>query len=267
MITYASIDYSHTGKLNGRKTNAAFMGFPSDLGSTKRSGQSSAPGHVRYYSHMDSGIYPDVSGLQMKSFSGTICDAGDVVPSTRNLAEYLADVADNVEEVSKNTGTLIGIGGDDSVCYGFVEGLHRNHGRLGLVHYDAHTDTYGELEDPLDHGNWVSRVSKDFNISITQRFCREVSDRPSLTDDLSGLPIVVALDMDAFDPSAAPGVGFPVPFGPTSRELIEDMALFVRGIKVVGVCITELVPDRDQNGITAILASNVINRILMLLHS
>ena len=44
------------------------------------------------------------------------------------------------------------IGGDHFVTYPVLRSYAKKHGPLSLVHFDAHSDTWGEEQQRLDHG-------------------------------------------------------------------------------------------------------------------
>ncbi len=66
--------------------------------------------------------------------------------------------------------------------------------------------------------------------------------------------IYLSIDMDAFDPSFAPGVSTPEPFGINPRILLELFREIVD--RVVALDIVEVVPDADK--VTQTLAAKLI---------
>ncbi len=72
----------------------------------------------------------------------------------------------------------------------------------------------------------------------------------------------ITLDLDAFDPAAAPGVGSPEPDGlrvSAVRDGLRRLACS-RGLRALEIA--EYNPDRDRHGITARLISDVIGDLL-----
>ena len=256
MLTYGNCVYSKNGRVSGKKTDVAVIGLISDLGATTRSGQSSGPSLVRRNANISSWIYP------RNRFSGLICDTGNVVPSSRNIDEYLEDVAWHVADTAKNTKCVLAIGGDDSVNYGVVKGLIEHHGPISMLHYDAHVDMYGDADESIDHSNWVRHIKKDSDVKIRQFGTRAPSNEYPLDDELGSRPLLISIDMDVLDPSYAPGVACPCPFGISPTELINDALLMSSGMKIVGISVSEIVPARDLNFHTSILASEIVSRIL-----
>jgi arginase len=67
----------------------------------------------------------------------------------------------------------------------------------------------------------------------------------------------VSLDLDAFDPADAPGVGTPEPGGIGASELLDAWADLTRSSLCVGAEIVEYNPHRDRAGRTARLISTL----------
>lgn len=250
MLTYAGAKYDPEGQ-----GELIVVGLPSDLGADTRAGQGNAPTHIRYHAIMPVGVFPYVP------YGGVVVDAGDVVPITRDNAYYLDDVRTNISELADDGSIVLALGGDDSVTYGVVMGLVDVFEQVGVLHYDAHVDMDMDDNIGIDHSNWVTRASE--YAPFKQRFCREVSMSMPLDQDIpDDAPLLIAVDMDVFDPAFASGVAVPVPFGPTPQNVLADILTQIGDRPVVGICITEVLPERDVDGRTAVLASYLVNRIL-----
>jgi agmatinase len=80
-----------------------------------------------------------------------------------------------------------------------------------------------------------------------------------LAEALDGLPqrIYVTIDLDALDPSCAPGVGTPEPDGLSFHELLDALEAVLDGRTLVGADVVELCPARDD-GRTARLAARLV---------
>ena len=76
----------------------------------------------------------------------------------------------------------------------------------------------------------------------------------------------VTLDIDAFDPSIAPGTGTPSHGGFLYYEVLELLDGLAKRGPIVGLDLVEVAPDYDPTGTTTTLAAqilmNVIGRIL-----
>ncbi|MGA9395733.1 MAG: arginase [Azonexus sp.] len=72
----------------------------------------------------------------------------------------------------------------------------------------------------------------------------------------------ITLDLDAFDPTSAPGVGSPEPGGLAIREVRAGLQKLTASEKLRALEIVEYNPDRDRCGITAKLIADVIADLL-----
>lgn len=68
----------------------------------------------------------------------------------------------------------------------------------------------------------------------------------------------VSLDLDAFDPADAPGVGTPAPGGIPAAGFIAPWKELTRGSACVGIEIVEYNPARDRSGRTARLMQDLV---------
>jgi arginase family enzyme len=84
---------------------------------------------------------------------------------------------------------------------------------------------------------------------------------PDIVPVLDG-PLYISVDLDGFDPGAAPGVAHLEPGGLTVREVLA--LLFRQTAPLVGADIVELHPPRDPTGVTAILAAKLVRELAAL---
>ena len=74
------------------------------------------------------------------------------------------------------------------------------------------------------------------------------------------------MDIDAFDPSIAPGTGTPSHGGFLYYEVLELLAGLAARQRVVGIDLVEVAPDHDAGDVTSVLAAqlllNLIGRVL-----
>jgi guanidinopropionase len=77
-------------------------------------------------------------------------------------------------------------------------------------------------------------------------------------------PTYVSFDIDALDPSYAPGTGTPEVGGFTNREAVFMLRL-MRGLNIVGADMVEVSPPFDPSGYTAYNGANVMWEILCIM--
>jgi arginase family enzyme len=125
-------------------------------------------------------------------------------------------------------------------------------------------------ENPLPEGGgrgWAKSSARRTN-SI-----RQASDHPFDTEGQAALaafvraigshPCYLSFDIDCVDPAFAPGTGTPSVGGFTSAEAL-DLVRACKGANLVGADVVEVLPDRDPQGITALLAAHVAFEVLSL---
>ena len=78
-------------------------------------------------------------------------------------------------------------------------------------------------------------------------------------------PVYLTFDIDALDPSAAPGTGTPVVGGP-STDFARKVLIALRGINIVGADMVEVLPDKDFSNITCIAAATLAQDLMYLLN-
>lgn len=173
------------------------------------------------------------------------------------------------------------LGGDHSVTLPIVRAHCRHFSGLTIVHIDAHSDLYDELDgDRLSHACPFSRIMEEglvarlvqLGIRTLNEHQRQQADRfgvevlemsrwrleDGLPGDLEG-PIYLSLDLDALDPAFAPGVSHPEPGGFSTRELLDILQTLPSPL--IGADIVELNPLRDVHDLTARVAAKMLKEI------
>lgn len=210
--------------------------------------------------------------------------------SDRSQMKYLGALAletddefDRIRRVSAEAFRLgkrpLFIGGDHSVTYPVLAGLHEVSGPVHVVHVDAHPDLYDRLLDnPLSHASPFARIMEQgYARSLTQygirtltphqreqvrRFgvrCHEMRHHRQWPPPQGDGPVYVSLDLDALDPAFVPGVAHQEPGGMSVRDVL-DVLGWVEG-PVVGGDVVEYHPARDIQGTTAIVAAKLVREL------
>jgi len=263
--------------------DAAFVviGVPYDATSSYRSGAKDGPAAIRRASYnfelwlLELGI--DIEDIPFHDWG----DIGEVFSP-----DALVDaVAEAVREVASKRGRVpILIGGEHNATEGAVRALHEVHPDIRVISLDAHTDFRKEyLDEPRSHACAMRRVSDIVGVGrvavagVRSSSREEQEDASELgyafftadavrergldavVDDLLARtgkgPLYFTLDLDVIDPSSAPGVQTPEPWGLTPldiRRVIDRLAPHV-----VGMDIMECAPAHD-GGQTALLAARLL---------
>jgi agmatinase len=171
------------------------------------------------------------------------------------------------------------LGGDHSVTYPIIAGLHAVRGSLTIVHFDAHPDLYDELlGNRLSHASPFARILENglasdlwqFGIRTlnphqraqVERFgvrCHEMRHHASWPLPTLPGPLYVSIDLDALDPAFAPGVAHREPGGLSVRQVLDLLARLPG--PVVGADVVEYLPQRDVGDITAVVAAKLAREL------
>jgi len=253
------------------------VGIPFDAASSFLRGPAQAPAKIRAAFHSDSANYFSERGIDLSDHSNWL-DAGDL-----DLASD-ENVVDSIEkEVNKLFGQnhrVLTLGGDHSVTYPVVKAVEKKHGKLNILHIDAHGDLYDSFEgNRYSHACPFARImEEELAVRLVQvgirtlsthqrdqaaRFGVEIIEMKDWSNTIQFQfegPVYLSLDIDAIDPAFAPGVSHCEPGGFTSREVIS----IIQKLKgnLVGADLVEFNPTRDPTGITEMLAAKLFKELL-----
>jgi len=274
-----------------KDVDVLIFGAPFDGGTSFRPGARFGPRGVRVASALTRGFHPD-PGLDLFDYL-RCADGGDVATVPLSLDESLLRIAARTEEIARAGAVPAMVGGDHTVTLGALRGLARVHGPLGLVHFDAHSDTYGPawgfdvhhgtifrnaveegllrtgdviqvgIRGPLTEAHDLAFAEKSkFEIVFVDEIKRDLeATRQKLAAFSARGPVYVSFDLDCIDPAYAPGTGTPVPGGLTSYEALA-LARSLVGLDIVGLDVVEISPDHDPTGNTALLAATILAQLL-----
>lgn len=279
--------------------DVAIMGAPFDCGTQWRSGTRFGPrsireastlfafGHAGAYDHEDDRVYLDGTG-------GRIVDIGDADIVHTDTERSHANIEAGVRAILAAGALPVVLGGDQSINIPCIRAFD-DQPPMHLIQIDAHLDFVDERQGVRHgHGNPMRRAAEQPYITgMTQIGIRNVSStaregyadaREFGSDILSvrqvrklgldalleripaGVNYYLSIDIDAFDPSLAPGTGTPSHGGFLYYEILELLAALAARGRVAGIDLVEVAPDYDLAKITPILAAqlllNFIGRIL-----
>ncbi|KYF52090.1 agmatinase [Sorangium cellulosum] len=275
--------------------DVAVVGVPYDGGTSYRSGARLGPRRIREASVM---LWGYNNALAVKPLDVLkVVDYGDVNVIPPSITESMANIEARADAVLAAGATVLALGGDHSVSLPLMRAHARKFGPLGVVHFDAHPDTWHREfdEQPYSHGTSFRRAIEEKIIdpsryvqvglrgptpeAVDWQWARERGVRAITMDDVAELglpavvrmmrealrgPIYVSLDIDAADPAFAPGTGTPEVGGFTSREMLQ-LVRGLRGVELVGCDLVEVCPPYDHGDITSILAANLAFELLSLM--
>lgn len=269
----------------------AVAGVPFDIGTTNRAGARFGPAAVRAASRML------VDGANPSGWvdppNMAIADVGDFAIALGETRESLAVI----ERQAAAFDHLLTIGGDHSITLALLRALYsRRAAPVALVHFDAHVDTWPDCFGQVyGHGSVFRHAIAEglvdphrmIQIGIRSPVQKEVWDwtvRQGVTivtaedvhtQGIAGVveairrvvgeaPAYLSFDIDALDPSQAPGTGTPEVGGLFTWQA---MAILKRlaGLRWVGADVVEVLPAHDVSEITALAAASVAWQYLSLL--
>jgi agmatinase len=263
------------------RSRYVIFGVPFDCTVTYRPGQRFGPSAVRAASAQLETISPRF-GIDLEDVG--LFDLGDVGVSL-SAEEVLRSTREAVEQIVSAGKVPVCIGGEHTVTLGVLQGLG---GCDSLLVFDAHLDLRDAFMGlSLCHASWLrramdSKLAKRALVLGARGYCKEelqyASGRVDYLTPLdlrSGkgpgalLPLLseagrlyISIDIDAFDPAYAPGVGNPEPEGLSASEVF---SLFesIRPRSIVGFDVVEVCPPYDQ-GATSALAGKTIFELISL---
>ena len=252
------------------------IGLPTDRNSSFLRGPAKAPAAIRAALFSDAGNPAAECGAEIGR-EIIFDDVGDL-----DLAEAPDD--DGIIERSVTAAIRDGfvpllLGGDHSVTYPILRAIAAAHGPIEILHFDAHPDLYDALGgNRRSHASPFARIMEEglasrlVQVGIrtlnshqreqAARFSVEIVDMrnfdPASVPPMCG-PTYVSIDLDCLDPAFAPGVSHHEPGALSVRSLL-DVLHRIEG-QVVGGDVVELNPDRDINGMTAVVAAKLAKEL------
>ena len=270
----------------------ALAGVPFDGGVTNRTGARHGPREMRNQSSLMRAIH-HVSRINPYALC-SVADVGDV-PFVHGfeLAASLDDIEAFFAKIHEAGAAPISAGGDHSITLPIFRAIAAER-PLGMVHIDAHTDTWDEfLGSKFTHGapfrraveeglldpkrtvqigirgaqnteeGWSFSIEHGMRVIFMEEFTKigvdaVIAEARRVVGDG---PTYISFDVDGLDPVYAPGTGTPEVGGLTT---IEAQALLrgLRGLDLWGGDVVEVAPPFDPTGNTALVAATMMYEIL-----
>jgi agmatinase len=257
------------------------VGLPYDLATTGRAGTRSGPGAIRQSSgnlRWEENRWPwDFCVFDRIQ----LADYGDLEFPAGSHEGLFDQVAQHYEKLLTAGKTILSLGGDHFVTLPLLRAHSKVHGKLAMIHFDAHTDTYEEAGSNYNHGSMFYHAPRegiiDPNKSIQVGIRTEYTEArhqfevisAAKANDLSAEQIVdqirtrigdtpcyLTFDIDCLDPAYAPGTGTPVIGGLTTDRALKIIR-GLQGINLIGMDIVEVAPSYDHAEITSLAAATL----------
>jgi guanidinopropionase len=278
------------------KLDIAIVGVPWDGGTTNRPGARHGPRQIREMSTLMRRVH-HVSLVSPYELC-RVGDHGDTPVNPIDLHDALKRIEAFYAHLHEAGAAPLSAGGDHLVTLPILRAIARRGPPLGLVHFDAHSDTSdsyfgGEkythgtpfrraveegLIDPhrviqigvrgsiytADEKDWA--LEAGIRIVHIEEFFRlgaeaVVAEARRIAGDG---PVYVSFDVDGLDPVYAPGTGTPEIGGFSTAEA-QQMIRGLAGLDLVGGDVVEVAPPFDPSGNTALVGATMMWEILCVL--
>ena len=293
----AADDYSYSGALSflRRKytrdlsgVDVAVTGIPFDSATSNRSGARLGPRGIRAAS-------TEVAALDGFPFNFSpfdhlaVIDYGDVLLDYGYPHEVVDKIEQHARVILKSGASMLSFGGDHFVTYPLLRAHAEVHGPLSLLHFDAHSDTWDDDGERLDHGSMFLRAAREGLIVPEQSIQIGLRTQNDSTHGFNILhapkvhsmgieavveqiyavigtekPVYLTFDIDCLDPAFAPGTGTPVPGGLSSHQALSILRE-MGNLNLIAMDIVEVAPAYDHAEITALAAATLGHDYLCLL--
>lgn len=243
------------------------------------------------------GASPFVSGLKV----GDVGDV--VIQKPFNIESSHQEIQDDFGGLVEGDLLPVAVGGDHSISLPILRALAPRHaasGPLGMVHIDAHCDTGDDYFGSRFHHGAPFKIAVDEGLLDPTRVIQIGIRGTVYSDDLwkfsydSGMrvmmmdefvamtrsegiapvvadiarvvgsgPAYLSFDIDALDPSVAPGTGTPEVGGMSifdAQQLLRGLAFI--DLDLVGADLVEVSPPYDLGGLTSLAGANLLFEIL-----
>jgi agmatinase len=292
LLTYGTLPYTQDpAELAG--VDVAIVGAPMDDLVSDRPGARFGPRAIRAAScppgpQLETGV-DAMAELRM-------VDYGDAPVLPGDAGRTHAAIERTVGEVVEAGAVPVVLGGDHSIAEPDIRACARQHGPLGLVHFDTHTDTGTDVFGvEVSHGTPMYRLveqgwvdpkryvqiglrgywpgPKEFawqaERGITSFFMHDVRELgiasavERTVEVVAEGPVFASVDVDVLDPAFAPGTGTPEPGGMTSGELLWACRTVAEQLELVGADVVEVIPTAPGSAdITALVADRIVRELL-----
>jgi agmatinase len=273
-------------------------GIPFDAMTSYRAGTRFGPKAIR--EAYGSGNYNVELGVSIfEHLSGV--DYGDFEISNGDPQKTFETISKEVKQIADAGVVPVILGGDHAITYPELLGYRDSIGKVSIIHFDSHTDTWGGSEDETvryhNHGNPFRRAIEDgcvdpkTSIQLGMRglmksksdydFANSVGLTYVTAEKMHKMGIaaaaelirgivkdtnvIVTFDIDFVDPQFAPGTGTPVPGGFSSWETLELLRLALVGVNLKGFDLVEVAPNYDPSEITQLIAARIVHEFIAIL--
>jgi len=266
--------------------DAYIFGIPYDGMASARLGAKDAPQKMRQWSKHITPFSEDRTPLS----SVRLVDMGDFV-----ISHPAKDYPRIQKQLSTWKGNRIGLGGDHSVAIPMISAALKDNPNMGLLWVDAHPDLCDVFDgSSLSHASVLRRIleagqkpenvcmvglrsweeqeldlieNAGLNVFTASKIAEigmktVISEIQKVFDRCDG--VYLSFDIDALDPSAAPGTGIPEFGGITSRDSL-TLIKMLQAYRLVGMDLVEVAPPLDPTDSTVFAGLKIVMEYIAVL--
>ena len=271
------------------------VGVPFDGGVTNRSGARHGPRHLREQSTL-MGLTNHQTKVRPYDLA-TVADLGDVfIEHPFELHASILDIEMAYRKIIGAGVRPLTAGGDHSITLPIMRAMHHHTKEpVGLIHFDAHCDTTGEIFGTAEHHGGPFKVAAEEGLLDPKRtiqigirgpaepqwaFSYESGMTVIHIEELYEMgiraviakarevvgdgPTYISFDVDGLDPVYAPGTGTPEAGGFNMFEAMQMMR-GLTGLNIVAGDVVEVAPPWDPSGVTGLNGAQMMFEILCLM--
>ncbi len=273
------------GQENYPQLTHAVIGMPTDSATTFRAGTRMAPAAIREASMMLTDGVHDKFKINLRKHAFDLGDAALTNGNTLKMIEQVETITNNLIGWEKHP---VFIGGDHTITLGVLRSMHKRYGKIAVVHFDAHCDTWSSnFDEPIGHGTWLFNaineglvdpkkvisigirspadddarnfLDKHGGTTFTARYAQ--ANMEAVLSNVKHLvgddPCYLSFDIDCLDPAYAPGTGTPEIGGLTTMWVLECLEELC-ALGWIGMDCVEVSPAYDHAGVTSLAAATIV---------
>ncbi len=277
------------------EVDIGLIGVPWDGGTTNRAGARHGPRQIRDLSTLVRNVHHH---SKIRPFDLCNCaDLGDVPVNPIDLEDTLKRIEGFFAPIHAAGVAPLSAGGDHLITLPIMRAIAKD-GPLGMVHFDAHTDTWDRYfgDSKYTHGTPFRRAIEEglldpkrtVQIGIRGALFGNADNdwgqqqgiRVIEIEEFNDMgveaviaearrvvgegPTYISFDVDGLDPVYAPGTGTPEIGGFTTQEA-QRMIRGLQGLNLIGGDLVEVAPPFDPSGNTALVGATLMFEILCVL--
>jgi agmatinase len=224
--------------------------------------------------------------LKSQCHKSGIATLNPVEPNVTCPEAMHQDLFKHARKIVRDGKFLLGLGGEHGISSALVRAVMTKHKKLSVLQLDAHSDLRDSYQgSPYSHASVMRRIV-DLGATIVpvgirsssaedHRFMKRsgihpISARDCHTEqnwmdrvlDALGEKVYITIDIDAFDPSFAPGTGTPEPGGLDWYHVTGLLRRVAAEKTIVAADVVEVMPIPGQ-AVTEFLAARLVHKLMI----